>query len=68
MSPRATQILTLLADGLSYHEIGQRLFITDATVKTHLAHVYADLGARNGAHAVALGLTSGLIPGLPVST
>lgn len=61
-SPRATQILTLLADGRSYEQISRELFITKDTVKTHLRHAYEALGARNAPHAVALAIGTGLIP------
>lgn len=59
---RDLQVLALTATGLSRQQIGRQLYITDATVKTHLAHTYTALGARNAPHAVALALTAGLIP------
>lgn len=58
---RDLEILTLVAAGLTKREIGRQLYITEPTVKTHLAHTYDILGARNAAHAVALALTAGLI-------
>ncbi|MFI2101912.1 response regulator [Isoptericola sp. NPDC019693] len=53
LTPREAELLTLLAQGLSNRELGRRLFISEATVKTHLAHVYAKLGVDSRAAAVA---------------
>lgn len=62
VTPRALEVLTLTATGLTKQQISRQLYITDATVKTHMRHVFTALGARNAAHAVALALTAGLIP------
>jgi DNA-binding CsgD family transcriptional regulator len=59
---RDLQVLTLTASGLTRQQIGLQLYITEPTVKVHLAHAYERLGARNAPHAVALALTAGLIP------
>lgn len=56
LTPREAELLTLLAQGLSNRELGRRLFISEATVKTHLAHVYAKLGVDSRAGAVAQAL------------
>lgn len=61
-SPRALQILTLTATGLTKQQIGAQLYITENTVKSHLEHAYKALDARNATHAVALALCAGLIP------
>jgi DNA-binding NarL/FixJ family response regulator len=61
LTPREAELLTLLAQGLSNRELGRRLFISEATVKTHLAHVYAKLGVESRAAAVAYALRQGLI-------
>ncbi|GAA1737940.1 response regulator transcription factor [Isoptericola hypogeus] len=53
LTPREAELLTLLAQGLSNRELGRRLFISEATVKTHLVHVYAKLGVDSRAAAVA---------------
>lgn len=53
LTPREAELLTLLADGLGNRELGRRLHISEATVKTHLAHVYAKLGVETRAAAVA---------------
>ncbi|MHB8695880.1 MAG: response regulator transcription factor [Solirubrobacteraceae bacterium] len=45
---RAEQVVAALApDGLSNHAIAERLVISRATVKTHLAHIFAKLGVKN---------------------
>jgi DNA-binding CsgD family transcriptional regulator len=61
LSVREQEVLRLVADGASLREIGEQLTIAEATVRTHLANANRKLGARNRAHAVALGLTLGLI-------
>ena len=53
LTPREAELLSLLTEGLSNRELGQRLFISEATVKTHLAHIYAKLGVETRAAAIA---------------
>lgn len=53
LTPREAELLSLLIEGLSNRELGQRLFISEATVKTHLAHIYAKLGVETRAAAIA---------------
>jgi DNA-binding NarL/FixJ family response regulator len=53
LTPREAELLSLLTEGLSNRELGQRLFISQATVKTHLAHIYAKLGVETRAAAIA---------------
>ncbi|TLM87054.1 response regulator transcription factor [Pseudarthrobacter sp. NamE5] len=53
LTPREAELLGLLTQGLSNRELGQRLFISEATVKTHLAHIYAKLGVDTRAAAIA---------------
>lgn len=53
LTPREAELLGLLTEGLSNKELGRRLFISEATVKTHLAHVYAKLGVDTRAAAIA---------------
>jgi DNA-binding CsgD family transcriptional regulator len=67
LSVREQEVLRLVADGLSLREIGEQLAIAEATVRTHLANANRKLGARNRAHAVALGLRLGLIEPSPSS-
>ncbi|GAA3039855.1 DNA-binding NarL/FixJ family response regulator [Streptomyces olivoverticillatus] len=61
LSPRETEILGLLAQGLPNRQISRRLFISEATVKTHLVHIYGKLGVDSRTSAVAAGLAAGLI-------
>ncbi|GAB2742040.1 response regulator [Kitasatospora kifunensis] len=61
LSPREAEILQLLAEGLANRQISKRLFISEATVKTHLVHIYEKLGVDSRTAAIAAGLSSGLI-------
>ncbi|WP_035851311.1 response regulator [Kitasatospora azatica] len=61
LSPREAEILQLLAAGLANRQISKRLFISEATVKTHLVHIYEKLGVDSRTAAIAAGLSSGLI-------
>jgi DNA-binding NarL/FixJ family response regulator len=61
LSQRELEVLTLIAQGCANRETAQRLFISEATVKTHLLHVYAKLGVRDRAAAVAAAFERGLL-------
>jgi ATP/maltotriose-dependent transcriptional regulator MalT len=54
LSPREREVLGLVAQGLRNREIGQRLFISEVTVKAHLRNIMRKLGARSRGHAVAI--------------
>ncbi|MCA4134227.1 response regulator transcription factor [Arthrobacter sp. M4] len=56
LTPREAELLSLLTQGLSNRELGKRLFISEATVKTHLAHIYAKLGVETRAAAIAVAI------------
>ena len=58
---REIQVLQLIAEGLVNREIGQQLFLSEETVKSHVRHLLAKLQARSRAHAVAVGFRRGLI-------
>ena len=58
---REIEVLQLISDGLVNREIGQRLFLSEETVKSHVRHLLAKLQARSRAHAVAVGYRRGLI-------
>src|SRR6266496_674343 len=59
LTPRETEILVLVAAGLSNHEIASRLVLSDETVKTHVSHVLRKLGLRDRAQAVVVANESG---------
>lgn len=61
LSPRETEVLQLVAEGLSNLQISQRLFLSQATVKSHLVHIYTKLGVDSRTAAVATATTRGLI-------
>jgi DNA-binding NarL/FixJ family response regulator len=58
---REIEVLQLISDGLVNREIGDRLFLSEETVKSHVRHLLAKLQARSRAHAVAVGFRRGLI-------
>ncbi len=60
LTPREAEVLKLIAAGLSNGEIASTLVVSDATVKTHINHVFSKIGARNRAQAVHYAYTHGL--------
>ncbi|OXM68482.1 response regulator [Amycolatopsis vastitatis] len=61
LSQRELEVLTLVARGTTNKEAAKKLFISEATVKTHLIHVYAKLGVKDRAAAVAVAFERGLL-------
>lgn len=61
LTPREREVLTLLAQGMSNADVATQLFISEATVKTHLARVMMKLGVREKAQAVAAAYQTGLV-------
>ncbi|HEX6127523.1 MAG TPA: helix-turn-helix transcriptional regulator [Candidatus Limnocylindria bacterium] len=61
LTPRETEILRLAAAGMSVAEIGRRLYLSPNTVKSHLSHLYAKLGARNRSQAIRAALHCGCL-------
>ncbi|MCX5582349.1 response regulator [Streptomyces erythrochromogenes] len=61
LTKRELEVLQLVADGLSNQQISKQLFLSQATVKSHLVHVYAKLGVESRTAAVAAAATRRLI-------
>ncbi|GAA0345646.1 response regulator transcription factor [Actinoallomurus spadix] len=61
LTPREIDVLNAVADGLSNAEIGDRLVIAEATVKTHLLRVFAKLDVTDRTRAVVVALDQGLL-------
>ena len=61
LSARETEVLRLVADGATNNDIAARLHISDATVKSHLVHIYTKLGVSSRTAAVASARDSGLL-------
>jgi DNA-binding NarL/FixJ family response regulator len=65
LTSREAEVLTLLASGLSNAEIAQRLYLSNATVKTHINRIFAKTGARDRAQAVRFAYQHGLATPAP---
>ncbi|MDT0491648.1 response regulator transcription factor [Streptomyces griseus] len=61
LSAREREVLVLVARGTTNREIAAELFISEATVKTHLTHIFAKLGTKDRAAAVAVGYDRGIL-------
>jgi DNA-binding NarL/FixJ family response regulator len=61
LSPRELEVLRLVAAGATNRSVARQLFVSEATIKTHLLHLYAKLGVRDRAAAVATAYERGLL-------
>ena len=61
LTEREREVLALVAEGLSNRQVAKRLFLSEATVKTHLVHVFEKLGVDNRTAAVAAAQASGVL-------
>ena len=61
LSKREREVLALIADGTTNREAAKKLFVSEATIKTHLLHIYDKLGVRDRAAAVGEAYKRGLL-------
>jgi len=63
LSPRESEVLRLLAEGLGVAAIARQLFVSESTAKTHISKIYEKLGAANRAQAIMNAIRAGLLSG-----
>ena len=65
LTPREREFLAAIAGGLTNREIGERMFVTESTVKTHVGRILMKLGLRDRVHAVIFAYENGLVRDRP---
>jgi DNA-binding CsgD family transcriptional regulator len=66
LSPREYEVLVLIAQGLSYQEIADKLFVSLNTVKTHSSNIFSKMNVQRKTQAVMLAQQKGILPPLKV--
>ncbi len=66
LTTREAEVLRLIAAGRSNAEIAHELFVSEATVKTHVNHIFAKTGSRDRSQAVAYAHRRGMVPPVPL--
>jgi DNA-binding NarL/FixJ family response regulator len=61
LSPRESEVLRLLAEGLGVAAVARQLFVSESTAKTHISKIYEKLGAANRAQAIMNAIRAGLL-------
>ena len=61
LTPREREVLVLMVDGLNNPQIGERLFISVTTVRTHVSNIFSKLGVSNRAETITLALRNKLV-------
>ena len=61
LSPREREVLAALAEGLSNHELAERLFISERTANRHLSNIFTKLGVHNRTAAARVAVEAGLV-------
>ncbi len=64
LTDREHEVLRLLAEGLGAAQIGERLYLSESTAKSHIARIYHKLGASNRAQALVTAMRNGLLSGI----
>jgi DNA-binding CsgD family transcriptional regulator len=67
LAPREEEVVSLVAAGLTNHDIAARMFVTDTTLKSYIRSAYRKMGVRTRSQAVGWAFSHGLVPAEPVT-